>query len=987
MANSRSDKKSALAQPLKRTPGWSKCVSQARSAMQSFLFEEAVSHCELALEFSGLRPESEAVIRCLLAEALESLAQFSKALSVLTGYEDDYRRRAVSLPAQSEICFRLGSAYGATDLPKAIAYAKQAIALSQDGNDSQVYAKSQILLGTLYRRLGELWFARDHFLKVIDGTTGQRNQLLLAMAYNGIGIVYFLEGECDRAKQSFYQALESLHTIDEPLMQGSTDINLAAIASLQGQMRESVILIERALPALKRARNPRLIVNAYSNLGYSLLRLGELQRAEEVLSESLARAKHCEATLVVATSLETLADLHYLKGNFEKAEQLIAESLSSLKELKVGFNYAVALLVQGRGRLLAGDVQKATESFLESLQICERMGDPRGQAAARLCLIEAHLAQGEIAAADELLKSIKEEIERIDTNNLMGHLREVSGTVQLALNQAAEAARCFNQAISIREVMGDRYRIGITHYYLAGAQFQCGEFILASQALKTAKSIFEELGAQPMLERVQSFAQKFKTLPAASSKKSEISDQVISVITRLLDAEFSQEVLLREMIRILSEEFQISPVIFFKETNEALEPLAYCGCTGTVASELGLRLLKNEIDVREASIYSFSEQRDIKFLYLGKQQATLPDSLLELLIKQFRVGLERSASKHKLPFLAAPSFALEMNQISLPGLVYRSEAMKKIVEQVLSLRSSEITILITGETGTGKELVARAIHAYSKRAAHSFIPFNCASAPRELIESQLFGHRRGSFTGATADFPGMIGAAEKGTLFLDEIGELAREMQPKLLRFFQNGEVQRLGEVAPRIADVRILAATNCDLEEMVANQQFRVDLYYRLNVIEFRMPPLRERREEIPLLAEHFLTRSLAQSEKQDIALSSNVLSVLKQHDWPGNARQLENEMQRLVALTPAGTTITEELLSANIRNQSKIRLISSFSSSLKHSLAEAVADTEHQMMSEALARHKGNISRVAIELGVSRYGLRKMLRRHHLLPLSKTA
>ncbi len=984
MGDSRSENKLASPSPGKRTPGWSKCVSQARSAMQSFLYEEAGSHCEVALKAPGLRPESEAVIRCLLAEALESLAQFSKSLMVLTGYEDDAHRRTVSLSAQSEICFRLGSAYGATDLPKAIAYAKQSIILAQEVNDAQSKAKSRILLGTLYRRLGELWFARDHFSKVIGENQGQ--PLLLAQAYNGIGIVYFLEGEFDTAKQSLYQALEALSLIDAPLMQGSTDINLAAIASLQGQMQESALLIERALPSLERARHPRLIITAYSNLGYSLLRLGELRRAEEALNEALSRARHCEAPLVVATTLETLADLNYLKGHFDEAEKLLAESLSSLKELKVGFNYAVALLVQGRGRLLAGDVSNASSSFRQSLEICERMGDPRGRAAAQLCLIEAHLALGETATAQELLKSIKEEIERIDTNNLMGHLREITGSVELASNQAAVAVRCFNQAISIREVMGDRYRLGVANCYLAEAQLQCGELTLANQSLKTAKNIFEELEAQPMLDRVQALSQSFKTPPPTNPVHSGISNQIISVITRLLDAEFSQEVLLREMIRILSEELQFSPVIFFKETNEILEPLAWRGCTEAFASELGRCLMKNEIDLREASLYSFSEQHQIKFLYLRKQQSPLPDSLLELLIKQFKIGLERGTTQHRSEFLAAPSFA-EKNQISLPGLVYRSEAMKKIVEQVLSLRSSEITVLITGETGTGKELVARAIHAYSKRAAHSFIPFNCASAPRELIESQLFGHRRGAFTGATADFPGMIGAAEKGTLFLDEIGELAREMQPKLLRFFQNGEVQRLGEVSPRIADVRILAATNCDLEEMIATQQFRADLYYRLNVIEFRMPPLRERREEIPPLTEHFLARNLAQSDKQDISISSKALSLLKQYDWPGNARQLENEMQRLVALTPAGTEITEDLLSANIRNQSKIRLISALPSSFKHSLAEALADTEHQVISEALTRHKGNISRVAIELGVSRYGLRKILRRHHLLPQPKTA
>lgn len=326
--------------------------------------------------------------------------------------------------------------------------------------------------------------------------------------------------------------------------------------------------------------------------------------------------------------------------------------------------------------------------------------------------------------------------------------------------------------------------------------------------------------------------------------------------------------------------------------------------------------------------------------------------------------------------------------LSQLGLVYCSEAMKKVVEQVLSLRDSNITVLITGETGTGKELVARAIHAFSKRAAHPFIPFNCASAPRDLIESQLFGYRRGAFTGATADFPGMIGAAEKGTLFLDEIGELAREMQPKLLRFLQNGEIQRLGETAPHIVDVRVLVATNRNLEEMVAAGTFRADLFYRLNVIQFYLPALRERREEIPLLAEHFLALYTAQAEKKEITLAADVMTLLKQYDWPGNARQLENEIQRLVALAANGTEIMAELLSPHIRNQPRIRLVAPLvSASSQPTLAEAIATTERQLITRALTHHKGNISRAAAELGVSRYGLRKMLHRHQLLPLRKAS
>ena len=370
------------------------------------------------------------------------------------------------------------------------------------------------------------------------------------------------------------------------------------------------------------------------------------------------------------------------------------------------------------------------------------------------------------------------------------------------------------------------------------------------------------------------------------------------------------------------------------------------------------------------------------WLYFGKRRADIPESLFDLLIKQLRIGLERS--EHQAPAPPAPPAppAHDLYPVTLPGLIYRSAAMRTVIEQVMSLRSSDITVLITGETGTGKELVARAIHAFSKRASHAFIPFNCASAPRELIESQLFGHRRGAFTGATADFPGMIGAAEKGTLFLDEIGELAREMQPKLLRFLQNGEIQRLGETAPRIVEARVIAATNRDLETMVAAKEFRADLFYRLNVIQFHLPALRERREEIPLLAEHFLLRYLGQTEKKNITLAPGTMDLLKQYDWPGNARQLENEMQRLIALAPDGAKLTEEYLSPHIRNQARIRSVAPFATAAAPTtLAEAVATTEREVIGEALTRHKGNISRVAAELSVSRFGLRKIMHRHHLV------
>jgi Nif-specific regulatory protein len=202
-----------------------------------------------------------------------------------------------------------------------------------------------------------------------------------------------------------------------------------------------------------------------------------------------------------------------------------------------------------------------------------------------------------------------------------------------------------------------------------------------------------------------------------------------------------------------------------------------------------------------------------------------------------------------------------------------------------------------------------------------------------------------------------------------------------LLRFLQDGEIQRLGETKPRRANVRVIAATNRDLKAMVDAGEFRIDLYYRLNVVQFHLPPLRERREEIPLLAEHFLQRYTKLANKQKITLASNVMELLRRYDWPGNARELENEVQRLVALTSSGTKIPPEALSFVITQPRPLHLVAPATrATARRTLAEMLADTEREIVNEALARHNGNLSRVAAELGISRNGLRKMIVRLRL-------
>ena len=317
----------------------------------------------------------------------------------------------------------------------------------------------------------------------------------------------------------------------------------------------------------------------------------------------------------------------------------------------------------------------------------------------------------------------------------------------------------------------------------------------------------------------------------------------------------------------------------------------------------------------------------------------------------------------------------------LPGFVCASAAMNRVADQIQRLQGHNLTVLITGESGTGKDLVARAIHVGSPRSAAMFLPYNCTTTTRELADSQLFGHRRGSFTGAITDQQGLIRAAAGGTLFLDEIGDLPLDIQPKLLRFLEQGEIMPVGETRPLAVDVRVLAATNADLEQRVSEGRFREDLYYRLSVIRIHVPPLRDRREEIPHLSTFFLRSACEQFGKADILLSSQTLDLFAQYWWPGNVRQLRNEIQRAVAMSRPGGTITPDQLSADlsapvsIRQQRCARRADRACTS--GNLAAAVEQVERDIITATLDRTSGNISESARVLGLTRRGLYLKMRR----------
>ncbi|MBD0320664.1 MAG: sigma-54-dependent Fis family transcriptional regulator [Gemmatimonadetes bacterium] len=314
---------------------------------------------------------------------------------------------------------------------------------------------------------------------------------------------------------------------------------------------------------------------------------------------------------------------------------------------------------------------------------------------------------------------------------------------------------------------------------------------------------------------------------------------------------------------------------------------------------------------------------------------------------------------------------------ALPGLVGHSPALRQVQGVVRRAAPTDATVLITGESGTGKEVVARALHEASRRARGPFVAINCSALPGELIESELFGHLRGAFTGADRDREGLFEAAGGGTLFLDEIGDLAAPAQAKLLRALEERQVTRVGGTRPVPVDVRVVAATHRPLERMAAEGAFREDLLYRLRVIGVHLPPLRERREDISAIATHFLAHFAERHARPVRALSERARRILLAYDWPGNVRELRNAVERAVVMAE-GDTIEPADLPPGLEARTPLGPVDAALADLSwaDARARALDAWERGFLAAALERHGGNVSRTAQSLGIHRQSLQKRLR-----------
>lgn len=882
----------------------------------------------------------------------------------------------------------------------------------------------------IHAEAGEIERARELLDKVVLRAREQRQPRIEALALADQARLLASEGEGSRGLRAARRARALARELSDPEVTARVTFRVAEVDHYRGALAASTDTLR--LRAAWTGRDRLLALQAELRCGQALLSLGDLDGAQQALEAARAEAearglrpllakthlacgelaldqalrrghlpgrlllaapelgegraafkaakglaKACGAKTVLHRALLGLAKISLLEGSAEVAEALLeqvrTEADPGQREVAAAVAELLAELALARDPELAlvrvDEVDAGSPARRLRLSILRAVASEQAQRSleARACL------QAGVAALDELRKGLDEADRRL--------LEGTPPAATLALLRA-------KQRTGIRGEDAPAPEQGrLMRFLRAACEIQqrpergqaaalCDRALALFGAERALLVEIDEQGAQ--------FVRAGRMAPGSDLP----ADDAATSSTLIADAAAREEVILISDVASDHELGERPSVTDLALKSLLIAPLRSAGRVRHVLvledREVANRFASGDRELAEAFAQlaaSALERRELSCRTETLEAAVVDkDEEIATLRAQLAQTQDQQAEERATLEAELEAKAMELGERSqYAQIVGRSEPMQRLFHLLDKVKGADVPVLIQGESGTGKELVARAVHFESPRQKEPFLSINVAALPESLLEAELFGHVKGAFTGADRDKPGLFEAAHKGTLFLDEVGDMPASMQSKLLRVLQEGEVRPIGGQKAKRIDVRIVAATNKDLRKLVEEGHFRADLFYRLNVVNVNLPALRERKEDIPLLVEHFLAKISERSGERLKSVDRKVLDHLIHYDFPGNIRELENELRRLVALS--GVRINERDLSSHIRRKSTDRLevtIPSMDDSL--SLKDRIGKVERRMLLEALRAHEGNRTRTAKALGLSRFGFLKKLDKYSL-------
>ena len=936
---------------------------------------------------STLPRDDELSLRATLAEAWLQQDDLEQAAAALGRPPDTFRDNVapVRLATLWRLHGRLAAARG--DQSRAIALHGRALKQAELAHEPRAIGLAHYELAQCYRQVGDTAIVREHISKAASALHAAGDKRHLALVHSLSSILLAQVGEYDEAMAALRQAerLATLVQADDVL--ATVCGNQAGVMMLEHRYEQALALAERSVALQEAHGSSHGLAVAVANLGQICVRLGDLNRAEALLHRALDTRSPIQFRETTGAVFDTLAQIHMIRGDYDTAADFLARASDAYgaygRQTSRWYEWSVRVL----GARLALRRGAVDEAVAKADEILHAGAPPFDALQATLIAAEALTAAGRLPEAEQRLANAAVALDPTTAPAAWGEYLRLRGGFHAESGSAADAYHDFAQSATLLDLLGERYQAALSHLALGRLVAQTGARSIAEKHLKQASSVFEQLGAARDWRDTVAAAELLTSVGSGEYVISPV-DADDAIVRRIVDAAALPDLLGRETAAAMLDAAGADAAFVF---------VRIPGGEVRIVANVGIELATARTLARSAANGQTYGRGTIFVAPLGRDPegerfvlVASPRPIGHPIMRRLRMitsvamqGFALCAARDRPVGKSAGGVAMDRSlEPLLPGFLTASAAMTRVVEQIQRLQGNDLTVLITGESGTGKELVARAIHVGSQRSGGMYLPYNCTTTGRDLADSQLFGHRRGSFTGAVTDQPGLVRSAAGGTLFLDEIGDLPIDVQPKLLRFLEQQEILPIGETRPQRVDVRVLAATNADLEQRVAEGKFREDLYYRLSVIRIHVPPLRERLEEIPYLCAFFLREACERLTKPDVQLSSEALDAFSRYWWPGNVRQLKNEIQRAVAMSMPGGVIEAPHLSPEIGATADGSVASrgvpvARGSRATTNLATAIEEVERELIQAALDGASGNISQAARILGLTRRGLYLKLRR----------